>query len=100
LNEGTNTRNIADRLRAQFAEHAYALRRVRFWIAEIWPGHQNLYDEMCIGGSPLGDLDAKILAILNKSSFQSTCSLAEALGVDCSTVLLHFHDSIDFGSFH
>jgi hypothetical protein len=34
-NEGADARQIADILQAQFTEHSYQLRTVRFWIAEI-----------------------------------------------------------------
>jgi hypothetical protein len=48
----------------------------------------------------LDDLDAKILAILDKSPFESARSIAETLGIAHSTVLLHLHDSMSFRSFH
>jgi hypothetical protein len=48
----------------------------------------------------LDDRDAKILAILNKSLFESARSIAETLRVADSTVLLHVHDSIGFRSFY
>jgi hypothetical protein len=34
-NEGADARKITGKLQAQFAEHVYQLRTVRFWIAEI-----------------------------------------------------------------
>jgi hypothetical protein len=33
-NERIDARHIADRLYAQFGEHIYQLRTIRFWIAE------------------------------------------------------------------
>jgi hypothetical protein len=99
-NEGINAHEMTHRLQAQFGEHVYALRMVRFWIAEVWIGRQNLYDEIRIGRPLLDDLDAKILTILCKSPFESACSISETLGIAHSTVLLHLHDHISFRSFH
>jgi hypothetical protein len=48
-NEGADAHQIADRLQAQFIEHSYQLKTVRFWIIEIWGGRQDLHDEMCSG---------------------------------------------------
>jgi hypothetical protein len=48
----------------------------------------------------LDDLDSKVLAILDKSPFESTHSIAERLFVAYSTVLQHLHESLWFKSFH
>jgi hypothetical protein len=73
---------------------------VQFWITEVRLGRQDLHDEIRTGRPPLDDLDAKILAILDKSSFESARSIAATLCVAHSTVLLYLHDSIGFRSFH
>jgi hypothetical protein len=59
-----------------------------------------LHDEIRSGQRPLDDLDSKILAILEKSPFESSHSIAERLFIARSTVLLHLHESIGFKSFH
>jgi hypothetical protein len=100
LNKRSDVGNIADRQQAQFGEHAYQFRIVQFWITEIQLGRQDFHDEICTGISPLDDLDAKILAILDKSPFESAHSIAETLCVAHSTVLLHLYDCIGFRSFH
>jgi hypothetical protein len=73
---------------------------IRFWIAEVRFGRQDLHDEIRTGKSPLDDLDAKILAILNKFPFEWTRSIAERLCVSHATVLKHLYVSIGFKSFH
>jgi hypothetical protein len=99
-NERADARDIATRLQAQFTEHADQLQTAQFWITEIWLDRQDLHDEICTGRHPLDDLDAKILAILDKFPFKSAHSIAERLPVAYSTVLWYLLDSIGFKSFH
>jgi transposase len=99
-NEGAYARQIADGFQAKFAEHSYELRTVRFWIAEIRRGRQDLHNEIRSGRPPLDDLDNKILEILEKSPFESFHSIAERLLVAQSTILRHLHESVGFKSFH
>jgi hypothetical protein len=99
-NERIDAYEITHRLQAQFDEYVYALRTVRFWIAEVGLDCQDIYDEIRTGRHPLDDLDINFLAILNKSTFESARLISKTLGVAHSTVLLHSHDSIGFRSFH
>jgi hypothetical protein len=96
-NEGIHANQITARLQAQFREHAHELRTIRFWIVEIRFDREDLHDEFRTGRPPLDDLDAKIVAILDKSLFESTWLLAERLRVDRIKVLEHLHLSICVG---
>jgi hypothetical protein len=62
-NEGIDTNEITARLQAQFGKHPSKLRTVRFWIAEVRFGHQDLHDEIRTGKPLPDDHDPKILAI-------------------------------------
>jgi hypothetical protein len=100
-NERANARQILARLQAQFVEHAYQLRTVQSWITEIRPGCQDLYDGIRRGRPPLDDdLDCKILAIFDKSPFESAQSIVERLIIAHSTVLQYLHGPFGFKSFH
>jgi hypothetical protein len=73
---------------------------IQFWITEVWLGRQDLHDEIGTGRPLLDDFDTKIMAIVDKSSFESARSIAETLRIVHSTVSLHLHDSIGFRSFY
>jgi hypothetical protein len=93
-NERVDARQIADRLQAQFVEHAYQLRTVQFWITEIRVGRQDLDDKIRNGRLPLNDLDDEISAILDKAPFESAHSISERLLVAHLTVLQHLYESL------
>jgi hypothetical protein len=99
-NEGIDANQITARLQEQFNKHAYKLRTVWFWIAEVWFGCQDNHDEIRAGKSPLDDLDAKILAILDKSPFESACSISERLRIGNAIVFEYLLVSIGLKSFH
>jgi hypothetical protein len=99
-NDGADARQIAARLQAQFVEHACQLGTVQFWIAEIRRGRQYLHDEIRSARAPLDNLDSKILAILDKSPFESAHSMSDRLLLAYSTVLQYLHKSFGFKSFH
>jgi hypothetical protein len=63
-------------------------------------GRQDLHDKIRTRRPPLNDLDAKNLAILDKSPFESACSISERLYIGYATVLEYLHMSIGFKSFH
>jgi hypothetical protein len=99
-NEGTDSCQIAAKLQIQFVEHVYQLQTVKFWITEIRRGRQDLHDEIRNGRPPLGDFDGKILAILDKSLFESTHPMAERLLVAYSIVLQYLHEYLGSKSVH
>jgi hypothetical protein len=80
LNEKADALEIADRVQKQFDEYAYQFRTVQFWIAEIARGRQDLHDKIRTGIPPLDDLDAEILAVLDKSPSKSAHS---TIGTPC-----------------
>jgi hypothetical protein len=88
LNEGADARDIEDRLQAQVGEHAYKLRTIQFWIIEARLGRQDLHDEIRTGRPPLDDLDAKILAMLDNSPFESAHSITETLHIAHCALLI------------
>jgi hypothetical protein len=49
--------------------------------------------------SRLHDLHEKILAVMDKSPFESVQSIAESLRIGLAKVLWHLHDSFGVGSF-
>jgi DNA-binding MurR/RpiR family transcriptional regulator len=57
---------------------------------------QDFHDEIRTGRPAIDDINAKILAILNKSPFESARSIAERLCVSHATVLNQLHLSIGF----
>jgi hypothetical protein len=77
-NEGADACQIAARLQAQLAEHAYQIRTIQFLITEIRRGRQELHDEIRSGKPLLDDLDGKLLVIFDKSPFESTRSTSTA----------------------
>jgi hypothetical protein len=99
-NKRADARQIVARLQERFVKHSYRLRTVRFWIAEIWRGRQDLHDEIRSGRPSRDDLDRKSLAILDKSPFELSHSIAERLLVVQSAVLRYLPESIVFKLFH
>jgi hypothetical protein len=80
-NERADARQIVSILQEKFGEHFYQFRMVKFWIAEIRRRRQDIHDEIRREWPPLDDFDPKILAILDKSPFESSRSIAERLTV-------------------
>jgi hypothetical protein len=80
-NEEADAHEIFRRLEAQFGDSSDALRTLKYWIGEIRRGRKDLHDEIRSGRPALDELDARILAILSKSPFESARSIAETLFV-------------------
>jgi hypothetical protein len=52
-NKKSDTHNITQRPQAQFAQDAYILGTVQFWIGEICCDRQDLHDENRMGRLPI-----------------------------------------------
>jgi hypothetical protein len=63
LQAQTSGTDFRQRLQTQFAQNAYVLPTVRFWIGEVRRDHQDFHDENRMGRPLFDDLDARILAI-------------------------------------
>jgi hypothetical protein len=100
FNEEADAHQIAEKLKAQFHEDAYALRTVQFWITELPRGREDLHDEPRTGRLSTENLPTKIQELFDENPFESEQSMAEIIQVSHSTVLSHFHEDFPFQSFH
>jgi hypothetical protein len=98
--EEADAHQIAERLRAQFHEDAYALRTIHFWITELRQGQEDFHHEPRMGRPSAENLPTKIQELLDENPFKSVQSMAEILQVSHSPVLKHFHEDLQFQSFH
>jgi hypothetical protein len=85
---------IHRRLAAQPCKDLYSKRSIEWWCAQFVCGREDIEDDYRSGRPPIDHLDTKILACLESEPFQSTYSLAEALGVSQATVLNRLHSSL------
>jgi hypothetical protein len=65
-------------------------------MIEIRMNRQDLHDESRTARLPLGDLDAKIVTILEKSRFESAHWISERSVIARKTVLQYLRDFIGF----
>jgi hypothetical protein len=94
FNRPADARQIAERLRAQLHEDAYALRTVQFWTTELRRGREDINDEPRTGIPSTDNLPTKIQEPFDENPFESGRSIAEILQVSHSTVLKHLHEDL------
>jgi hypothetical protein len=70
FNKEADALQIAERLRTQFHEYAYALRTVQFCITELRRGREDLHDEPRTGSPSAKNLPNKIQELLNENPFE------------------------------
>jgi hypothetical protein len=100
FNKRVDARQIAEKLRVQFHEDAYAPRRIQFWITELRRDREDLHDEPRTGRPSAENLPTKIQELLDENPFDSARSMGEILQVSHSTVLKHLHENLQFYAFH
>jgi hypothetical protein len=98
--EKVHRTKIHKRLTAQYDLETYNLRSVQHWCQFFDCGHQNLHADTRSREPPIDDLDAKIIAWLEREPFSSAYLLAEALDVPPEIVLSHLHSSLGMKIFH
>jgi hypothetical protein len=98
--EKVHPTQIHRRLAVQYGLETYSLRSVQHWCQFFDCGRQNLHDDPGSGIPAIDHLDAKTIACLEKESFSSTYSLAEALDVSPATVLGSLNNSLGMKNFH
>jgi hypothetical protein len=99
-NEGLDTHHILAKLQAHFGGRAQALSPLRFWIGEVRRRREDLHDQHRAGTLPFDDIDTAILRIIGKSPFKSARCIAKSLKISLTAVLHHFHEVLEFKSFH
>jgi hypothetical protein len=88
------------KLAAQYGLETYSLRSVQYWCQLFDCERQNLHNDPRSARSPINHLDAKIIACIERESFSSADSLAEALDVSLATVLSRLHNSLAMNNFY
>jgi hypothetical protein len=80
---------IVAELAAVYHDDAFDENIVKYWLHEIKLHHSDLSDRQNSGRSPLEDIDARILQVLEAEPWSSVRTIAEFLKIPASTV--HFH---------
>jgi hypothetical protein len=99
-NESLDAHEILAKLQIHLQEKAYALPTIWFWMSEVQRGCEDVHDEDRSGRPPLDDIDATILRVLHKFSFELARSIAQIVNSKHSPVWHDLHKGPGFQSFH
>jgi len=91
---------IVQELSNTYGADAYPETDVKYWIHELKLGREDLHDQGGPGRPPLDDVDAKILALLQKEPYSSVRTLSESLRYPPTTVYRHLTDALQMKSRH
>jgi transposase len=91
---------IVAELVAVYHEDAFDENRVKYWLHEIKLHRSDLSDQLSSGQSPLKDIDAQILQVLEAEPWSSIRMIAEFLKIPASTMHLHLTTSLNTKSQH
>jgi hypothetical protein len=94
--KGMKLHAIVVELAAVYHEDAFDENRVKYWLHEIKLYHSDLSDRP----SPLEDIDARILQVLEGEPWFSVRTIAEFRKIPPSTVHLHLTTSLNMKTRH
>jgi hypothetical protein len=90
---------VAERV-ALYREYVFDENRVKCWLHEIKLHRSDLSDRPSSGRSPLEEIDARILQVLEAEPWFSVQTIAEFFTIPVSTVHLHRTTSLNMKSRH
>jgi hypothetical protein len=71
---------------------------IQFWVREIQHTRETFHDKHGAGRLAFDYINTKIIAILEKATFESARSIAQVLNVDHAIVLHRLHEKLGFKS--
>jgi hypothetical protein len=91
---------IIAELAAVYHEDAFDESREKYWRHEIKLHRSDLSDRPSSGRTPLEDIDARIVQVLEVEPWSSVQTIAEFLTIPASTVHLHLATSLNMKNRH
>jgi hypothetical protein len=98
--KGMKLHAIVAELAAVYHEDACDEHRVKYWLHEIKLHCSDLSDRTGSGRPSLGNMDARILQILEAEPWSSVRAIAEFLEILASTVYLYLTTSLNMKNRH
>jgi hypothetical protein len=94
--KGMKLVDIHHELTKVFAEAAYSLRRVKYWIHELKTGRIIMTDDVLPGWPSIDHIDALILKQFTETPFASVRSLSKDLEIAKTTVWWRLMECLEF----